>query len=64
MQAVSNGVYTLLGLTRDELEQPKSWMQPVFPRQLAGQVDETQADESCHCKSFYLLVLNQDSREG
>lgn len=65
VQAVSNGVYALLGLTGNELERVQSsWIQPVLPRHLAGQVDEAQADESCHCKSFYLWVLTQTSRKG
>lgn len=64
VQAVSNGVYTLLGLTGDGLEQLQSWMQPVLPWQLAGQVDEAQADESGHCKSFYLLVLTKLAGKG
>lgn len=64
MQALSNGAYTLLILTGNELEQlQSSWIQSEGLRWLAGQVDEAQADESYYFKSFYLLALTQTSRK-
>lgn len=64
MQSACAGEYTLLGLTGNELEQLQtSWIQPVLPRWLAGQVDVARAAEPCLFISFYLLVLTQTSRK-